>query len=190
MKKCKVVIVPVDHALKKECAQYPLWVRKSGQICHGYRLNEGGDPSCEATNNLAHIKFCDEDDSVIATTNLKDPRFYIPHNGIKRIPQSFIDEFIVKNGDIKEVMIESNEYNYTERVLIPLCGEKIRGTRTRTYSHIKSNSKGEVIIHPVKTDMNISDIPIEDIKTLIYEAPILHSFAINRIKQWIENNNF
>ncbi len=176
MKKCKVVIVPVED---KDHNKYPFVVDSFNNIRKLYKnVWIDDDEKC------AHIEFRDENNNLVATTyqpgkNLGGVFNYLCKN--PSIPQSFIDQFIVSNGSIKEVMIEMISD------ITPIDPNK---------DELSLTFSVEVIIHPVKTEMKISNIPIKDIKSLVELTERSYHTALwgylnqmKRVRRWLKDNN-
>jgi hypothetical protein len=194
-KKCKVVIVPYKDITGDKWYNYPLITAINDKYKEVWSNLEQINSTFELSHvpwgsTVAHLELHDESDYIIASTKLssfdnKHPNeVYVSY----RIPQSFIDEFIEKNGQIKEVLVEMG--NGLDTVEIE------REVYDNSFFP-KLNSDGCVIIHPVKTEMKIEDIPINAIKNCIaycernfvYDKLGYHGDFNHRIKQWLKENN-
>lgn len=179
MKKCKVVIVPVEDRLLKNRKQYPIVVCDNEDVLYPSNANYisyEGQLILSNRFQFAHIELHDENGYIIANTDKSVVRY-------TDIPQSFINELIASNGSIKEVMVEAtiNDVNYYITEMKP-----------------KLTSLGEVIIHPIKTEIKISDIPVEAIKLMIGDLFFINRKAENvkvdlrwpiKVQQWLNDNN-
>lgn len=118
------------------------------------------------------LDLVDEEDHLIASTLFTDGSTAVT---ILPVSQSFIDKYIKMNGEIEEVLIEMEEMSNRPKI----------------------SSKGTVIIHPVKSEISISNIPVKAIKDLLNQIEVrCTSFgetdfgaSYNKVNGWLEENS-
>jgi hypothetical protein len=197
-KKYYVKVVTADYNKCDGRHTWPIVVNGLGQPRFSGDVNYSNGV-LEPMYRFAHIEIHDEKNLLIATTY-----------GAVGISDAFIRKYVEKKGEIKEVLIEMEvdcDGNNNKCLIEEKFGDQPFYVQAHyCKNHMKNNetchgctmakgelipklsSKGNVIIHPVKTKMKIEEIPIIYIKDILSLAnPDLYATKI--VKQWLEENN-
>jgi hypothetical protein len=142
--------------------------------------------------NFVHLEIYDEQNKFIAATNECHAGYNSFGYKVASIPQSFLKEFHQKNGQIKEVLVELQECGALEQSNC-IFGDICENCPKEWVERIKLDSNSCVIIHPVKTEMKIDDIPVSEIKAIleicVNKELYGHTKAYIEVKQWLEEND-
>jgi hypothetical protein len=169
-KKCKIITVPADRS------RYYVSKEKMYDTVVTQHIPDGHVVPF-------HIELLDkENDDVIAWTDACEEWMKI-----YPIPQSFIDKFIQSSGQIKEVLVELQECGALEQGNC-IFGDICENCSEEWTERIKLDSNGYIIIHPVKTEIKIEDIPVEAIKMLIKDSVYNNrqTEGLDIVEQWLE----